>query len=211
MGRPAVLAVRLLRHVRLRDVGQRLRRFVLGLRLRRHLCRPVRALRLRRPHRLPAAIRQYEPGQPEPASPASATPTAATDQLAQMCGEDSHDIAGLPIDQFQQAIQPTDAQRAALDDLANASLKAAQDIKAACPTDIALTAPSRLAAMQQRIEAMIAAVADRAAAAGEILRSPERRAEGASDRARQRSASEQDRGEARRFARPELAVLRNPA
>jgi hypothetical protein len=76
-----------------------------------------------------------------------------------MCGQDSQDIAGLPIDQFQRAIQPTDAQRAALDDLANASLKAAQDIKAACPTDIALTAPSRLAAMQQRIEAMITAVA----------------------------------------------------
>jgi hypothetical protein len=93
------------------------------------------------------------------APPASATPSAATSQLAQMCGEDSHDIAGLPIDQFQQAIQPTEAQRAALDDLANASLKAAQDIKVACPTDIALTAPSRLAAMQQRIEAMIAAVA----------------------------------------------------
>jgi LTXXQ motif family protein len=99
------------------------------------------------------------PGSPAPASPASETPSAATDQLAQMCGQDSHDIAGLPIDQFQKTIQPTDAQRAALDDLANASIKAAQGIKAACPTDIALTAPSRLAAMQQRIEAMIAAVA----------------------------------------------------
>ena len=87
------------------------------------------------------------------------TPNAPIDQLAQMCGEDSRDIAGLPIDQFQQAIQPNDAQRAALDDLANASVKAAQDIKAACPTDIALTAPARLANMQQRIEAMIAAVA----------------------------------------------------
>ena len=91
--------------------------------------------------------------------PASVTPSIATGQLAEMCGQDSHDIAGLPIDQFQQAIQPTETQQAALDDLANASLKAAQDIKAACPTDIALTAPSRLAAMQQRIEAMIAAVA----------------------------------------------------
>src|SRR5664279_22824 len=90
---------------------------------------------------------------------ASGTPSAQIDQLAQMCGEDSRDIAGLPIDQFQQAIQPTEAQRAALDDLANASLKAAQDIKAACPTRISLTAPSRLAFMQQRIEAMIAAVA----------------------------------------------------
>jgi len=93
-----------------------------------------------------------------PASPAAVPPAAPIDQLAQLCGQDSHDIAGLPIDKFQQAIQPTDAQRAALDDLANASLKAAQNIKTACPTDIALTAPNRLAAMQQRIEAMIVAV-----------------------------------------------------
>src|SRR6201999_182433 len=92
------------------------------------------------------------------AGQAPATPAAASDQLAQMCGEDSRDIAGLPIDQVQQAIQPNDAQRAALDDLANASVKAAQDIKAACPTKISLTAPDRLAAMQTRIEAMIAAV-----------------------------------------------------
>ena len=91
-----------------------------------------------------------------------------------MCGEDSRDIAGLPIDQIQQAIQPNDAQRAALDDLANASVKAAQEIKAACPTQIALTAPGRLAAMQQRIEAMISAVGYGPAAAAEILRPPER-------------------------------------
>jgi hypothetical protein len=91
-------------------------------------------------------------------APAPGAPAAVPDQLTQMCGADSRDIAGLPIDQFQQAIQPTGAQSAALDDLANASVKAAQDIKAACPTDIALTAPSRLAAMQKRIEAMIIAV-----------------------------------------------------
>ena len=105
---------------------------------------------------------QYASGNasdPGPAAPASEMPAAAPDQLAQMCGEDSRDIAGLPIDQFKQAIQPTDEQSSALDDLANASVKAAQNIKAACPSDIALTAPSRLAAMQQRIEAMIAAVA----------------------------------------------------
>jgi hypothetical protein len=91
--------------------------------------------------------------------PASGRSTAAPDRLAQMCGEDSRDIAGLPIDQMQQALQPNDAQRAALDELANASVKAAQDIKAACPTQIPPTAPARLALMQARIEAMIAAVA----------------------------------------------------
>jgi hypothetical protein len=90
------------------------------------------------------------------ASGGAATP--APEQLTQMCGEDSRDIAGLPIDQIQQAIQPNDAQRAALDDLGNASVKAAQGIRAACPTQVALTAPARLASMQQRIEAMISAV-----------------------------------------------------
>jgi LTXXQ motif family protein len=98
-------------------------------------------------------------GQRSPTSSAASSPVnPAPDQLSQMCGEDSRDIAGLPIDQFQQTIQPNDSQRAALDELANASVKAAQDIRTACPTQIALTAPNRLAAMQARIEAMIAAV-----------------------------------------------------
>ena len=79
--------------------------------------------------------------------------------LAQMCGDDSRDVAGLPIDQIQQAIQPNEGQRAALDELANASIQAAQSIRSACPTQVASTAPGRLAAMQQRVEAMISAVA----------------------------------------------------
>jgi LTXXQ motif family protein len=90
---------------------------------------------------------------------APGTPNTAPDRLAQLCGDDSRDIASLPIDLIQQAIDPTETQRAALDELANASVKAAQTIRAACPTELSLTAPSRLASMQQRIEAMIAAVA----------------------------------------------------
>src|SRR3984893_3359730 len=94
-----------------------------------------------------------------PSNRAATSDQAGTpNQMAQLCGDDSRDIAGLPIDRIQQALQLNDAQRAALDDLANASLKAAQDIKAACPTQISLTAPGRLAAMQARIEAMISAV-----------------------------------------------------
>jgi hypothetical protein len=54
--------------------------------------------------------------------------------LARMCSDDNRDIAGLPIDQIEQAIQPNEAQRAALDDLGNASIQAAQSIRAACPT-----------------------------------------------------------------------------
>ena len=79
--------------------------------------------------------------------------------LAQMCGDDSRAIAGLPIDQIQLTVQPTETQFAALDELGNASIAAAQTIRAACPSQVVLTAPGRLAAMQQRIEAMISAVA----------------------------------------------------
>jgi hypothetical protein len=75
-----------------------------------------------------------------------------------MCGEDSQEIAGLPIDRIQQALNPNDEQRKALDDLANASIKSAQTIKAACPAQVVSTAPARLAAMQTRLEAMVSAV-----------------------------------------------------
>ncbi|AMN38800.1 Spy/CpxP family protein refolding chaperone [Rhodoplanes sp. Z2-YC6860] len=98
-----------------------------------------------------------------PATQGTGAPPVATQQnqpsqLAQMCGDDSSDIAGLPVDQFRQAIQPNADQQAALDELARASAKAAQDIKNACPSQVGLTAPTRLALMEQRIQAMIGAV-----------------------------------------------------
>jgi LTXXQ motif family protein len=77
--------------------------------------------------------------------------------LQQLCGGDRSDLAGLPIDQMQQAMQPNEALRTALDDLANALMSAAQMIQASCPTQTAFTAPGRLAVMQQRIGAMIMA------------------------------------------------------
>jgi hypothetical protein len=86
-------------------------------------------------------------------------PANEPNELAQMCGgDDTQDIAGLPIDRIQQALQPDDEQRKALDELANATVKASQTIKAACPTQVNSTAPGRLAAMQTRLEAMISAV-----------------------------------------------------
>jgi hypothetical protein len=83
---------------------------------------------------------------------------AAVDPLAQMCGDDNGEFAGFPVNQIRQAIELNDAQRVALDDVGNASAKAAQTVKSACPADMSLTAPNRLAVMQQRIEAMISAV-----------------------------------------------------
>ncbi len=104
---------------------------------------------------------QAPPGERRYASapPAGASETtAAIRQLEPLCGDDSRDVAGVPVDDIQNAISPTDQQRAALDELGNASVKAAQIVKASCPSDIALTATGRLDNMKQRIEAMIEAV-----------------------------------------------------
>jgi hypothetical protein len=82
--------------------------------------------------------------------------------LPDLCGKTDSESAGLPVAQIRDAIQPTDAQRATVDDLAKASIKSAQTIAAACGTQTALraalTAPGRLAMMQHRVEAMTAAV-----------------------------------------------------
>jgi hypothetical protein len=100
----------------------------------------------------------YLPSGSAPPSSGGATPPNQPNALAQMCGEDSQEIAGLPVDRIQQALNPNDEQRKALDDFANASVQAAQTIKAACPAQVVSTAPARLAAMQTRLEAMISAV-----------------------------------------------------
>jgi len=91
--------------------------------------------------------------------PPRGAPDVAAGRLASLCGDDSREVAGLPIEVMAQVIDPAEAQRAALDELANASVTSAQKIKAACPTTVALTAPGRLASMQQRIEAMMSGVA----------------------------------------------------
>lgn len=78
--------------------------------------------------------------------------------LRDFCGSERHAAAGSPIQQIEQAIQPDQAQRAVVDDLAKALTSAIRVIQASCPTKTALTAPDRLAAMRQRVEAMSKAV-----------------------------------------------------
>jgi LTXXQ motif family protein len=79
--------------------------------------------------------------------------------LAQICGDDFSEFARLPVEQIRGAIRSSEEQRAALDELANASSEAAQAVSAACPAQAATTASARLKAMQQRLEAMKAAIA----------------------------------------------------
>ena len=76
-----------------------------------------------------------------------------------MCGEDSREIAGLPIDLIAQVIDPPrcNAQRSTTSPMHRSRRR--KRSRRRVRRRYALTASGRLASMQQRIEAMIAGVA----------------------------------------------------
>jgi hypothetical protein len=78
--------------------------------------------------------------------------------LAKFCDEKAPGVTDLPIDRIGQAVQPTPAQRAALDELKDASVKAAERLKVSCPTYQTLTPTGRVEAMEKRLEATLDAV-----------------------------------------------------
>src|SRR5262249_49040192 len=73
----------------------------------------------------------------------------------QSCGEDSKEVAGWPIDRIEKVVTPTADQRNLLDDLSNASIRAAQAIKEACPTSVAFAPTGRLDALQNRVAGLV--------------------------------------------------------
>jgi hypothetical protein len=93
-------------------------------------------------------------------SPGSDTAAASQDQrdLTKFCDERSPGVTDLPIDRIAQAVRPTPVQRIALDELKDASAKAAEGLKASCPTYQALTPTGRVEAMEKRLEATLGAV-----------------------------------------------------
>ena len=78
--------------------------------------------------------------------------------LTKFCDERSPGVTDLPIDRIGQAVQPTPVQRAALDELKDASVKAAEGLKVSCPTYQTLTPTGRVEAMEKRLDATLGAV-----------------------------------------------------
>jgi hypothetical protein len=85
----------------------------------------------------------------------SAESIARADQrdLTKFCQERTPGVTDLPFDRIAQATQPTPPQRSALDELNDTSVKAAEGLKANCPTYQALTARARMEVMEKRLEA----------------------------------------------------------
>jgi hypothetical protein len=89
---------------------------------------------------------------------APARMASLTQSMAQSCSDEAAEVTGWPVDQIQAAVQPDQQQGALLDDLGNALVKASDEVKARCPTSVAFTPTARLAAMQERLQALIDAV-----------------------------------------------------
>jgi len=88
----------------------------------------------------------------------------ADSNSALTCGGLAPGVVSLPIDQIEQAIRPTDAQVAMLNDLKAASAQADTILRTSCLTEVPLTPVARLDAVVKRIQAMTQAV--------QILRPP---------------------------------------
>src|SRR6516165_10758730 len=78
--------------------------------------------------------------------------------LTQVCGERASGIGRLPFERIERAVQPDEAQRAALKRLRDATSEAVNLLRSDCPTDRTLTPVGRLQAMEQRLDAMLRAV-----------------------------------------------------
>jgi hypothetical protein len=82
--------------------------------------------------------------------------TAGT--LAQSCGAAQPGVIEWPTAEIDQTVRPTDAQRASLVALQDATTHAVDLLKASCLTDDPLTPPARLAAVGKRLDTMLQAV-----------------------------------------------------
>jgi hypothetical protein len=78
--------------------------------------------------------------------------------LSQLCSEQAIRPTKAPIERIEQVVHPTDAQRVSLQALNDASTRAADYLKANCSFDETLTPPGRIAAMEQRLNAMLEAI-----------------------------------------------------
>ena len=100
----------------------------------------------------------------EPAAAATAPAAGGVADLAQTCGGLAPGVSDLPMQSLEKIAGSTGDDRAALQDLKDASAKASDILKQSCPAETPLTPVARLDAMQHRLQAM--------EQAGEAIRGP---------------------------------------
>src|SRR6516225_9502258 len=88
----------------------------------------------------------------------AAADSSSADTLASLCGSQAEGFTKLPAQRIEELIKPKGPQQAALDQLKQASSKAADDLQGSCPTHIGETPTARLDVMNNRLDAMVQAV-----------------------------------------------------
>jgi hypothetical protein len=83
---------------------------------------------------------------------------SSTWRAAEVCSSQVPELTEWPIERISEVVQPTDAQRPALDELKAANVSAIDMLKSGCPKDLPSTPTERLAAMERRLQVMLAAV-----------------------------------------------------
>jgi hypothetical protein len=93
-----------------------------------------------------------------PGRATAAADTSGADTLASLCSSQSESFTKLPVQRIEEVVKPTGPQQAALDQLKQASAKAADELRASCPAQTGGESPTaRLDAMNNRLDAMVQA------------------------------------------------------
>jgi hypothetical protein len=88
----------------------------------------------------------------------AASATRQQPDIAQVCGGRAARAANVPIERIERSLHLGGAQEAALRELKDAAAKAADIVAQNCPADQPLTPTGRIAAMEQRLGAMLQAI-----------------------------------------------------
>ena len=78
--------------------------------------------------------------------------------LASLCGDQATNFTRLPSQRIQEIVKPIGPQESALEDLKQASAKAANELRASCPKQSAESLVARLDDMTAQLDAMVRAV-----------------------------------------------------
>jgi LTXXQ motif family protein len=88
----------------------------------------------------------------------AATTNGPGRRAAEVCSNQAPELTDWPIERISEVVEPTDAQRPPLDELRAASAKAIEMLQSGCPKDLPSIPTGRLAAMESRLQVMLAAV-----------------------------------------------------
>jgi phage shock protein A len=91
------------------------------------------------------------------AAETTAPASGENELMPQICTDHPAGLSVQTVDRLEGVVRPTEPQRAALDELRTAAARAAQALRNACPAGTPASPLERLAAMQQRLGAMLAA------------------------------------------------------